>query len=157
MVKVLFVCLGNICRSPTGEGVFRHLLKSRRLERHIQVDSAGTSGWHVGEAPDGRACQEAQRRGIDLSGQRSRAVDHNDFDTFDYILAMDTENYRNLRALCPEDKQNRIYRCMDFAPKLGIQDVPDPYYGGDDGFKKVFDMVESACLGLLAEIESKHQ
>lgn len=157
MVKVLFVCLGNICRSPTGEGVLRHLLKSRGLERHIQVDSAGTSGWHVGEAPDGRACQEAQRRGIDLSGQRSRAVDQNDFDTFDYILAMDTENYRNLRALCPEENQNRIYRCMDFAPKLGIQDVPDPYYGGDDGFKKVFDMVEAACLGLLAEIESKHQ
>ena len=124
----------------------RHLVEGKGLADRIGIDSAGTSGWHVGEAPDGRAQQEARSRGIDLSHQRGRGVADCDFADFDYILAMDTANFETLLSRCPAQYRDRIYRCMDFAPELGIQDVPDPYYGGDQGFVKVFDMLESACI-----------
>ena len=153
LTKVLFVCLGNICRSPTAEGVFRDLLVRRGLADKILVDSAGTSGWHVGEAPDARSQQEALRRGVDLSEQRSRAVAPSDFERFDYIVAMDGDNLRELKKRCPKELQSRLYLCTEFAPGLGLRDVPDPYYGGADGFARVFEIIAESTRGLLATIE----
>lgn len=152
-VKILFVCLGNICRSPTGEGVCRRLAEERGIDGDLFIDSAGTSGWHVGEAPDPRAQEEALRRGIDLSGQRSRQVQRDDFARFDYILAMDGDNLRELKSLCPRQYRDRLHRCTDFAPDLGVNAVPDPYYGGPGGFGRVFDIIEASVNGLLDEIE----
>ncbi len=152
-VRVLFVCLGNICRSPTAEGVFRHLLSARELTEKVTVDSAGTSGWHIGEAPDERAQEEALGRGIDLSDQRSRAVRPRDFQDFDYIVAMDGENLADLQRMAVPGARARLCLCTDFAPQLGIRDVPDPYYGGPGGFGRVFDIIEAGARGLLAEIE----
>ncbi len=126
-VKVLFVCLGNICRSPTAEGVFRKHVADRGWSDRVAVDSAGTSGWHQGEPCDPRAREEAARRGIDLSAIRSRGVRPSDFEDFDYIVAMDSANLRELKRMAPRERLNRIHRCTDFAPGLGVADVPDPY------------------------------
>ena len=156
MVRILFVCLGNICRSPTAEGVCRHVARQRGLDGHIQVDSAGTSAWHVGEKPDARSSQEALRRGIDLSAQRSRQVEASDFERFDYILAMDTENLRELQQRCPKQHANKLRRCLDYAPEVAERDVPDPYYGGPGGFAHVFDIIEASVHGLLDEVERDH-
>ena len=153
MVKILFVCLGNICRSPTAEGVCRHVAQQRGLDGTVFIDSAGTSAWHVGEAPDRRAAAEARRRGISLDGQRSRQVASDDFETFDYILAMDTENYRDLVSRCPKQHRGKVRRCLEFAPEVPERDVPDPYYGGPGGFAHVFDIIEEAVNGLLDEVE----
>lgn len=152
MVKVLFVCLGNICRSPTAEGVFRKLLQERGLTNEITVDSAGTSAWHTGEAPDPRAQQEARARGIDLSRMRARGVQPADFKQFDYIVAMDRSNLMDLRQECPTRLQDRVYRCTSFAPQLGVEDVPDPYFGGESGFARVYDIIEQSARGLLEHI-----
>lgn len=148
--SVLFVCLGNICRSPTAEGVCRHLAARRGVA--LEIDSAGTGAWHAGEPPDRRAQAEARRRGIDLSGQRARAVRPEDFARFDHILAMDAENLANLRAACPAPHRHKLRRLLDLTPKAGTRDVPDPYYGGPEGFARAFDLIEAACSALLDEI-----
>ena len=153
MVKVLFVCLGNICRSPTAEGVFHHLVEKRGLGGQVTVDSAGTGAWHIGSPPDRRAQAAARQRGIDLSGQRARQAKTGDFHRFDYILAMDADNHRNLAKMCPPGEEHRLHLFLDFAPKLKTSDVPDPYYGGDGGFEAVLDMIEAASEGLLADIQ----
>lgn len=156
MVKVLFVCLGNICRSPTAEGVFRKLVDARGLSAQVEIDSAGTGAWHAGESPDSRAQEEARKRGIDISGLRARAVRPNDFTTFDYIVAMDQDNYDDLRSMCPESEQWRLHRHLSFAPGVSTRSVPDPYYGGVDGFRRVYDLVEQGARGLLDRIEAEH-
>jgi protein-tyrosine phosphatase len=147
VTRILFVCLGNICRSPTAEGVMRRLVREAGLEDEIEIDSAGTGGWHVGAAPDKRASEAARRRGTDLAGA-ARRFDPADFDRFDLILAMDAENRRDLLALAPDDKARAKVRM--FRP--GDLDVPDPYYSGDDGFEEVLDLVEEAARELLQEI-----
>ncbi len=153
MVKVLFVCLGNICRSPTAEGVFTRLVEESGLGGHISIDSAGTHAYHVGSPPDRRAMQAARRRGVELGSLTGRRVEAEDFENFDYILAMDEENFHNLTAMCPDDAlKNRIQLFLDFAPHMGEREVPDPYYGGESGFERVLDLVEAASHGLLEEI-----
>ena len=156
MVKVLFVCLGNICRSPTAEGVFRTLVEREGLANKISIDSAGTGSWHVGEAPDRRATAAARMRGVDLSEQRARKVQISDFQNFDYVLAMDADNYASLSSTCPPGKEDRLRLFLDFAPDSGRTDVPDPYYGGGGGFDLVFDLVEEASQGLLTHIREHH-
>lgn len=146
-MRLLFVCLGNICRSPTAEGVMRHLVREEGLEDRVEIDSAGTGGWHVGSPPDERATEAARRRGIALAGS-ARRFSVEDFDRFDLILAMDSENLRDLRALAPDDEARSKVRLLR-GPDL---DVPDPYYGGDRGFEDVLDQVEEACRALLDEI-----
>lgn len=147
--RVLFVCLGNICRSPTAEGVFRHLLAQHGLTAVVETDSAGTQAYHVGSPPDRRAQEEALRRGIDISDLRGRQIRLSDFDYFDWIIAMDSDNYSVLMAESPTPARGRVHRLLDFASDAGCQDVPDPYYGGVDGFQQVFDLVENGCTGLL--------
>ena len=156
MVKVLFVCLGNICRSPTAEGVFRALVERQELGQQIAVDSAGVGAWHIGSPPDRRAQAAARQRGIDLAGQRARQAKAGDFQRFDYILAMDAQNHSDLAGLCPPGEEHRLHRFLDFAPELSRRDVPDPYYGGGDGFNIVLDMIEAASEGLLAHIRENH-
>ncbi|MEA1051037.1 low molecular weight protein-tyrosine-phosphatase [Lamprobacter modestohalophilus] len=151
-VRVLFVCMGNICRSPTAQGVFTKLVIEEGLSDRIEIDSAGTHAYHVGEPPDPRARETARRRGIDLSRQRARRALAEDFERFDYVLAMDEDNHRNLSALCPPGFEERLRLFMDFAPQLGRREVPDPYYGGTNGFDAVFDMVDEAARGLLEAI-----
>ena len=155
-VSVLFVCMGNICRSPTAHGVFERLVAAQRLDHLIAVDSAGTHAYHVGEPPDRRAQATARERGIDLSRQRARQAVAPDFETFDYILAMDLDNHGVLRELCPPGHEKKLHLFMDFAEAPLSREVPDPYYGGAQGFERVFDMVEEAALGLLATIRREH-
>jgi protein-tyrosine phosphatase len=151
VVRLLFVCMGNICRSPTAEGVMRGLLREQDLEDRVEVDSAGTGDWHVGSPPDARATAAARSRGITLAGA-ARVIARSDFEDFDLILAADRRNLRQLRAVAPPDARSRIHLLREFdpasdgAPDL---DVPDPYYGGDEGFENVLDLVEAACRGLL--------
>lgn len=154
MVKVLFVCLGNICRSPTAEGVFTHLVANEGLSDRIRIDSAGTAAYHVGEQPDGRAQAEARSRGIDISHLRGRQAKMADFEAFDYVLAMDSANYRDLQRICPSGQDHKLKMFLDYAPNVGRRDVPDPYYEG--GFDSVYDMIEDAARGLLDEIKAEH-
>ncbi|MBI5451528.1 MAG: low molecular weight phosphotyrosine protein phosphatase [Gammaproteobacteria bacterium] len=157
MVRVLFVCLGNICRSPTAEGVLSAMVQARGLEKVVHIDSAGTHAYHIGKAPDIRSQQAAARRGIDLSMLVARRVARSDFETFDYILAMDNENLDNLLAMCPDQAlQRKISLFLRYAPHLETREVPDPYYGGDSGFERVLDLVDAASAGLLADIERRH-
>jgi len=149
-ISVVFVCLGNICRSPTAEGVFRELVRSRGLEDAIHIDSAGTSDWHVGQGPDPRAIEAAAQRGIDLSDLRGRQATAKDFSEFDYVIAMDDENYDNLSRLANTDQQRKLHLFLDFASDVDETEVPDPYYGG--GFPHVLDLVENASQGLLKHI-----
>lgn len=155
-VKVLFVCMGNICRSPTAHGVFRALVNERNLQSIIEIDSAGTHAYHVGEPPDHRAQNTATQRGIDLSDLRARSVNSLDFETFDYILAMDEANYRSLMEQCPDVAKDKVHLFLSFAPQLNKRDVPDPYYGGTKGFEYVFDMIDHAAKGLLEEIDQRY-
>ena len=151
--RILFVCLGNICRSPTAEAVMRHLVKQRGLDDRIHVDSAGTGGWHAGNPPDARSASVGAKRGIPLSG-KARQVTTEDFDDFDFIVAMDRTNRDDLRALAPSlAARNKIHLLRDFSP-AGAKDadVPDPYYGGPQGFDQVFDICLQACDGLLASV-----
>ncbi|MGZ5050221.1 MAG: low molecular weight protein-tyrosine-phosphatase [Methylobacter sp.] len=152
-VKVLFVCMGNICRSPTAEGVFTKLVKERNLEKHFEIDSAGTHAYHVGNAPDARAQSAARERGIDLSHLRARQVVFGDFEDFDYVLAMDDDNYSILIKSCPEQHQPKVKYFLDYAPHLNEREVPDPYYGGSYGFERVLDMVEEASAGFLQALQ----
>ena len=156
-VKVLFVCMGNICRSPTAHGVFENLVAQEGFSDFIEVDSAGTHAYHVGEQPDRRSQQTAMAHGIDLSSQRARRVTGDDFNRFDYILAMDRDNFHNLAEICPDGMNDRLYLFMDFSRELQQKDVPDPYYGGRDGFEHVFNMIEDAAIGLLDEIRVRLQ
>lgn len=148
MTRVLFVCLGNICRSPSAQAVFEARLKERGLQQQFVVDSAGTGGYHEGEPPDRRASAAARKRGYDLSSQRARAVRDSDFNEFDLVLAMDNSNLQNLLARAPVTAHDKIRLFMSYAPGLA-QEVPDPYFGGDDGFEQVLDMLEAAADALL--------
>jgi protein-tyrosine phosphatase len=151
-VRILFVCMGNICRSPTAEGVMRHLLAEEGLTDEIEVDSAGTGGWHAGSPPDRRATAAARGRGIVLEGT-ARQVTDEDFETFDLILCADAENVAALRAVAPPGAEDRIRLLRSYDPVVeGDLDVPDPYYGGDSGFEDVLDQVEAACRGLVVEL-----
>ena len=152
-VNVLFVCMGNICRSPTAEGVFRHIVEKEGLDSWIKTDSAGTHAYHIGEQPDLRAQQTARQRGIDLSDLRGRKAVSEDFDEFDYILAMDNDNYRLLQQLAVDDNATKLKLFLEFSKDYSETEVPDPYYGGDQGFEHVFDLVESASYGLLEDIK----
>lgn len=149
--SVLFVCMGNICRSPTAEGVFRHKVRQAELEDHITIDSAGTHAYHVGNPPDSRAQEAARKRDIDLSNQRARRVSADDFTKFDYVIAMDESNKDDLLSICPEGFEHRIHLFLDFADRNDTE-VPDPYYGQGRGFEIVLDMVEDASEGLLKHI-----
>lgn len=151
-IKVLFVCMGNICRSPTAEGVFNKLISDMKMNDRFHVDSAGTHAYHVGESPDSRAQQTARQRGINLSQIRARKVISSDYDEFDYILAMDTDNYHILLDACPDEHQHKVKLFLEFAPHRGENDVPDPYYGGQNGFEHVFDLVEDASLGFYQTV-----
>jgi protein-tyrosine phosphatase len=150
--QVLFVCMGNICRSPTAEGVFKKVLQQHAPDLSVFVDSAGTHAYHIGEPPDPRARRAAEQRGIDLSHQRARRVSDEDFARFDLVLAMDELNYTMLCELSPPEHQQRVRLFLDFAPQLGRTDVPDPYYGGANGFEYVLDLVEEASLGLVKHL-----
>jgi protein-tyrosine phosphatase len=154
-VRILFVCMGNICRSPTAEGVMRALVREAGLEDRIEIDSAGTGGWHAGEPPDARATEAARRRGVTLAGA-ARQVAPDDFESFDLLIAMDRENLRGLLAVAPDEQAAAKVRLLrEFEPGAsGDLDVPDPYYGGERGFETVLDRVQAACRGLLGELRA---
>lgn len=151
-IKVLFVCMGNICRSPTAEGVFTKLIEDRGARHRFHVDSAGTHAYHVGEPPDLRAQQTARQRGIDLSYIRARKFSPADFEEFDHILAMDSDNLAILQQACPEMHLGKVKLFLDYAPQRDERDVPDPYYGGRNGFEHVFDLVEDASQGFYQQL-----
>ena len=155
-VSVIFVCMGNICRSPTAQGVFAKLVENQGLADFIVIDSAGTHAYHIGEPPDARASAAAMNRGIDLSSQQARRVGPDDFERFDYVLAMDNDNYEILATSCPSGYESRLRLFLEFAPDLEAREVPDPYYGGTSGFERVLDMIEQASAGLLADIRQQH-
>ena len=150
--RILFVCMGNICRSPTAEAVFRDLLQREAAHQAIEADSAGTHAYHVGSAPDARTIAAARRRGIDMSHLRARIVEPADFDRFDLLLAMDEQNYRHLLGIAPPERRDRVRLLLEFAPGEVRREVPDPYYGGATGFEEVLDLVEEAARGLLQEL-----
>lgn len=155
--RVLFVCMGNICRSPTAEGVMRRLLREEGLEEAIEIDSAGTGGWHAGDAPDRRAVVAAARRGTVLEGA-ARQLRASDFEAFDLILVADATNLRDVRAVAPPGARAEIRLLRSFDPEAvadGDLEVPDPYYGGDGGFDAVLDLVERACRGLLEQLRAR--
>ena len=147
--------MGNICRSPTAHGVFRNMVRDAGLDEVIEIDSAGTHAYHVGNPPDQRAQATANKRGIDLSDLRARQVSDEDYALYDYLIAMDQENYISLSQQCPSPHVDKIYLFMDFAPEMRTREVPDPYYGGPQGFERVFDLVDAAARGLLADINRR--
>jgi len=151
-MRILFVCMGNICRSPTAEGVFRYAMRERAPHFSVEIDSAGTHDYHIGAAPDRRSVDAALRRNIDLSGLRARQVAAEDFERFDLILAMDEENLRELRRRAQPQYHPRIKLMMSYAPQAARAVVPDPYYGGPQGFEEVLDLLEEAADGLLQEL-----
>ena len=155
-VKVLFVCMGNICRSPTAEAVFRHYVENAGLSENILIDSAGTHDYHIGEPPDLRTQRTAMQRGYDMSELRGRQVEAGDFHRFDYVLAMDRANLSNLQRIAPSDGDTQADLFLKYARHHGEREVPDPYYGGADGFERVLDMVEDAAQGLLEKIRQQH-
>lgn len=155
-ISVVFVCMGNICRSPSAEGVFRKLVEQKNLADRILIDSAGTHAYHIGEAPDSRAQAAARRRGMDLSQQRARRITADDFSRFDYILAMDYDNLERLQALRPPGFAGELALLLSYAPEGEIAEVPDPYYGGERGFERVLDLIEQASSGLLDQISRRH-
>jgi protein-tyrosine phosphatase len=154
MVRVLFVCMGNICRSPLAQGVFENVARREGLDDQIFVDSAGTGNWHVGSPPDERALSAASVRGLDIGSQRARQIRAEDCENFDYILTMDEENYGMVSSLCRGSAVVRPF--LDFAADSPEREVPDPYYGGPEGFERVLDLVEEASEGLLEDIRGRH-
>lgn len=154
MMKVLFVCMGNICRSPTAEAVFRHQVREAGLEGQVEIDSAGTGDWHVGKAPDSRACQAAAQRGYELTSLRARQAVAEDFRRFDLILAMDHDNLKNLERLRPSTSGAELDLFLR-RYQLRCDAVPDPYYGGPDGFEEVLDLIEQASVALLDEVKAR--
>jgi len=157
MVRLCFVCLGNICRSPIGEGVMRHLVQQAGLDVAVEVDSAGTAGYHEGEPPDARACRAARRSGIEVAG-RARQFQPSDFQRFDYVLAMDRSNYEALRALAEDaESRSKVHLLRSFDPESPEgASVPDPYYGGDEDFDEVVRLCLAACAPLLDDLRRKH-
>ena len=155
--RILFVCMGNICRSPTAEGVFRYHAEQAGQADRLHIDSAGTHAYHIGERPDERASAAALKRGIDLSKQKARRVSADDFQLFDYVIAMDSSNIEDLAASCPPGHESKMRLFMEFAPDIEVNEVPDPYYGGATGFERVLDLIELAAAGLLAEIRQQHR
>jgi protein-tyrosine phosphatase len=151
-IRVLFVCMGNICRSPTAEAVFRHAVAKAGLKDAIECDSAGTHGYHIGEPPDRRAQQAAMRRGYDMSNLRGRKVGRKDFEQFDYVVAMDRHNLALLEELCPTPHANKLALYCDFHAEYAGREVPDPYYGGPQGFEQVLDMIETVSDSFVARL-----
>ncbi|MDR9498082.1 MAG: low molecular weight protein-tyrosine-phosphatase [Hydrogenovibrio sp.] len=156
-VSVIFVCLGNICRSPTAHAVFRKKVADRGWQDRVRIDSAGTGGWHVGKPADQRASAVAHDRGIPMADLRARQVDLGDLIEFDYVLAMDDANYHDLLAMALPEHREKIHRFLDFAPEFDETEVPDPYYGGPDGFDHVFELVDAASEGLLKDLAARWQ
>lgn len=152
MVKVLFVCMGNICRSPAAEGMFRDLVARSGLHQSIQIDSAGTHDYHIGALPDARMRAAASKRGCDLSDLRGRQVGLEDFRQFDHVLAMDQANLSHLKQICPPELQHKIRLFLEFSQNFQEREVPDPYYGAQQGFEHVLDLIEDASQGLLASL-----
>ena len=158
MVKVLFVCMGNICRSPVAEGVFRRMLEGAGLVKQVYADSAGTHSYHIGAPPDSRSQSTALNRGVDLRSLRARRVAATDFIEFDYVLAMDRANYQDLLAMCQDVKlRPRIHLFLEFAPDVPEREVPDPYYGGPSGFERVMDLIEEGAQGLLLHLREHYR
>jgi protein-tyrosine phosphatase len=153
--RVLFVCFGNICRSPTAEAVFRTLAARDAPGLNLSVDSAGTANYHVGSAPDRRALDAARRRGYDMSGRRARTVEPLDFERFDLILAMDRSNWSDLRRAAPPAARERVRLFLEYGPDADVLEVPDPYYGGPNGFEEVLDLIEAASRGLLRHLQER--
>ena len=151
--KILFVCMGNICRSPTAEGSFRSIVSKQNLTDRFEIDSAGTHAYHIGNLPDSRSQKTARKYGIDLSNQRARKVNESDFYYFDHIIAMDTHNIEILKSICPTDSQSQIKLLLDYLPDAGFQSVPDPYFEGK--FDEVFEMVYEACTSFLESVVKK--
>jgi len=152
--QVLFVCMGNICRSPTAEGVFRRIVEQAGLAAHVDIDSAGTHAYHVNEPADRRASAAAERRGYSLQGIRARRVTATDFERFDYIVAMDRDNLEALRQQASEEHGDKLHLFLEFAETAG-DEIPDPYYGGTAGFERVLDLVEEASRGLLETLRKR--
>lgn len=158
MVSVLFVCTGNICRSPSAEGVLRHMIVSTPALKGmiIEVDSAGLDDFHIGEAPDMRSQRAAIRKGYDISTIKARQLSRRDFEKFDYILAMDKTHFRSLTQMCPPQHTGKIRMFLSYAPDAVGEDVPDPYYGGENGFENVLHLIEEGCKGLIQDIIHRH-
>lgn len=156
MIRVLFVCYGNLCRSPIAAGLFGQLLDAQGWTAAIAVDAAGTHAWQLGKPPDARACEAAARYGVDIADQRVRDLDVADFEDFDYIVAMDSSNLEHLAAMAPPGHRTRLLRLMELAPEAGVVDVPDPYYGDRRGFDTVVSLAEQGARGLLAYIVREH-
>ena len=154
-VSVLFVCLGNICRSPTAEAVFRERVIAAGLEAHIRIDSAGTGDWHIGRAPDPRTREAAARRGYQMDTLRARQVSPQDFYEFDVVLAMDNTNLADLQAMQPADVNVTLGRFLDYSTAASVKEVPDSYYGGEDGFDRVLDLIEGGADGLLDALRER--
>ena len=153
-LSVLFVCLGNICRSPSAEGVFRQVVKNAGLSDRVSIDSCGTGHWHVGKSPDARAQQAASRRGIDISALRARQLDNGDLNEFDYVLVMDRQNLADVRDLWRQTGGTEPQLFLSYG-RSGVDEVPDPYYGGDQGFEQVLDLIQEASEGLLADLSER--
>lgn len=154
-MKILFVCMGNICRSPSAQGVFEKLIENKGLEEKYTVDSAGTHSYHVGGKPDARSTQSALKRNINISHQRARKISEKDFEDFDYIVVMDNDNHMNVKMICPKKHHHKIYKMMSFSPSSKYTEVPDPYYGGEQGFELVLDLLENASIGLFQYISDQ--
>lgn len=152
--SILFVCLGNICRSPLAEGIFREVLVTRGMEQNFLLDSAGTGGWHAGSTPDPRSIEIAARHGIDISGQKARKVSADDFSRFDLIFGMDRSNVADLKAVAPQGAQERVHLFLDFAGSSG-REVPDPYYGGPEGFASVYRMIREASEAIATRLDGR--
>lgn len=152
-LSVLFVCLGNICRSPLAEGVFRS--EAERAGLDVEIDSAGTGDWHLGHPPDNRAQAVAERNGFDIGHLRARLVTPEDFERFDYLVAMDASNLANLQAMQPEGAKAKLVRLMEFAPSEGVTDVPDPYHGGPEGFDETHRLVAAGARGLVRHLQGR--
>ncbi len=155
-VKVMFVCMGNICRSPSAEAVFHYMVQTSGLRDYIEVASSGTHDYHVGGPADQRSHAAALQRGIDMSSHRAQHFKKQHFEDYDYIVVMDRTNHEHVMRHCPAHQQDKVHYFLDFAPQLNIKEVPDPYYGGEDGFEHVLDLVEAASAGLMAEIRERH-
>ena len=153
-VRVLMICMGNICRSPMAEGVFRKAVQEAGLDHYVETDSAGTHAYHIGSNPDPRAQQAVSRRGVDISKLRGRKVEDADFEKFDYLLVMDADNYDRLIKRAPEQHRAKIKRLLSFSRKYPNLDVVDPYYGGPQGFEENLDMIEDAVRGLIKDIQA---
>ncbi len=158
-VRVLFVCLGNICRSPSAEGVFRKMVEEAGLGERVEIDSAGTGHWHVGKGADARSVAAAKRRGVDLSGHVARQVTRADIvgeGAWDYVVVMDGSNKANVLGLCGREGEGRVHMMMDWYPDTDVDEVPDPYFGhGEEGFEHVLDLLERACAGLLEDVKGR--